>query len=294
MRIRLINTGQRRVDALLNRMIRRAIRVNKLRDAQKVGIAKRQAIEAGYVAKLQEQFPDLFKKSKRQYKTLKGAANFISRTLQGTEYYGNAELVAQSIKTVGSLERVTKRQAAGLPPLRNITGIQINKMITQSLNEHGITNITLRDHIRKSYEKSNQWQLHRSWRTNRDELTLKKIIDEGVSKGEFEPLKFKKNGSPYSLKTLRKNFYSPEINKAMEEFETVNNTHIEMHRRAGWVNIYQSEKVQAEIDRLLASPNPLYQDAFQGDRMKALKYIIDEYKKDGAPEGSLDELIDSP
>ncbi len=156
MRIRLINTGQRRVDALLNRMIRRAIRVNKLRDAQKVGIDKRRTIEAGYVAKLQEQFPDLFKKSKRQYKTLKGAANYISRTLQGTEYTGNAELVAQSIKSVGSLERVTKRQAAGLPPLTNITGTQINKMITQSLEEHGINDKAMRDHIRRSYDKSGQ------------------------------------------------------------------------------------------------------------------------------------------
>ena len=139
MRIRLINTGQRRVDALLNRMIRRAIRVNKLRDAQKVGIDKRRRVEAGYVAKLQEQFPDLFKKSKRQYKTLKGAANFIARTLQGTEYTGNAELVAKSIKTVGSLERVTKRQAAGLPPLTNFTGEQIGRMITQSMDEHNIS-----------------------------------------------------------------------------------------------------------------------------------------------------------
>ena len=156
MRIRLINTGQRRVDALLNRMIRRAIRVNKLRDAQKVGIDKRRRVEAGYVAQLQEQFPDLFKESKRQYKTLKGAANFISRTLQGTEYTGNAELVAQSIKSVGSLERVTKRQAAGLPPLRNITGVQISKMLTQSMDEHGIQDRALRDHIRKSYENSNQ------------------------------------------------------------------------------------------------------------------------------------------
>lgn len=159
MRIRLINTGQRRVDALLNRMIRRAIRVNKLRDAQKVGINKRRKVEAGYVAKLQEQFPDLFKKSKRQYKTLKGAANFISKTLQGTESTGNAELVAQSIKKVGSLERVTKRQAAGLPPLTNITGLQINKMITQSMIEQGLLgpkNQKLRDYIRKSYEKSNQ------------------------------------------------------------------------------------------------------------------------------------------
>ena len=159
MRIRLINTGQRRVDALLNRMIRRAIRVNKLRDAQKVGIDKRKSIEAGYVAQLQEQFPDLFAKSKRQYKTLKGASNFISRTLQGTKYSGNAELVAQSIKTVGSLERITKRQAAGLPPLKNFTGMQIGQMLTQSMEEHGITgpkNAAMRDLIRKSYEKSNQ------------------------------------------------------------------------------------------------------------------------------------------
>ena len=269
-------------------MIRRAIRVNKLRDAQKVGIDKRRTVEAGYVAKLQEQFPDLFKKSKRQYKTLKGAANFISKTLQGTEYTGNAELVAKSIKTVGSLERVTKRQAAGLPPLRNITGVQINKMITQSLEEHGIQDKALRDHIRRSYDKSGQWQLHRSWRNNRDELKLKNIIDEGVRQANFDQL----DTSLYSKKTLRKNFYSAEITRAMEEYERVNNNgYIPMNKRAGWVNIYNSEKVQVEIDRILANPNHLYKDEFQGDRMKVLNYIIKEYKDDGAPEGSLDDLV---
>lgn len=247
-------------------MIRRAIRVNKLRDAQKTGAAKRRSIEATIVTELQKDFPDLFKQSKRQYKTLKGAANFISKTLQGSTAAGNAELVAKSIKTVSSLERVTKRQAAGLPSLKTITGLQIDKMITQSLDEHVIRDIKLRDYIRKSYEKSNQWQLHRSWRINRDELKLKKIIDEGVRQLYFEPL----NTSKFSKNTLRVNYYSAEIKRAMEKYETVNNTYIPMHKRAGWVNVYLSDKVQAEINNFLEWDQINNED----ERLKALYHIM--------------------
>lgn len=146
----------------------------------------------------------------------------------------------------------------------------------------------MRDHIRKSYEKSNQWQLHRSWRNNRDELNLKKAIDKGVRAGEFEPL----NTSLYSKKTLRVNFYSPEINRAMEEYERVNNTHIEMNKRAGWVNIYKSELVQAEVNRILED-NIKFDGGTPDDRMKILYDIIQKQTKAEHEQGrpSLDDLV---
>lgn len=77
----------------------------------------------------------------------------------------------------------------------------------------------------------------------------------------------------------------------MEEYERVNdNGYIPMNKRAGWVNIYNSEKVQAEIDRILASSDELDKMIFQDERMRVLKYIIEEY--DNVPsESTLDELI---
>ena len=79
----------------------------------------------------------------------------------------------------------------------------------------------------------------------------------------------------------------------MEKYETVNNTHIEMHKRAGWVNIYKSEKVQAEIDRILTSNDPKYKLLeLNGNRMKALKFLVDEYSDDTGPE-SLKAIMDN-
>ena len=78
----------------------------------------------------------------------------------------------------------------------------------------------------------------------------------------------------------------------MEEYERVNDDgFIPMSKRAGWVTIYNSEKVQAEIDRILSSTDELDKMIFQDERMKALKYIIEQYKDNGAPEGSLDDLV---
>ena len=78
----------------------------------------------------------------------------------------------------------------------------------------------------------------------------------------------------------------------MEEYERVNdNGWIPMNKRAGWVNIYKSEKVQAEIDRILSSTDELDKMVFQDERMRALKYII-EYYDDAEVTGiSLDDLV---
>ena len=84
----------------------------------------------------------------------------------------------------------------------------------------------------------------------------------------------------------------------MEEYETINNTHIPMNKRAGWVNIYKSEKVQSEIDKILASPNylpgiteELHKMTFEDERMKALKFIMDEYEENVHGK-SLSDIID--
>ena len=79
----------------------------------------------------------------------------------------------------------------------------------------------------------------------------------------------------------------------MEEYETVNKTYIPMNKRAGWVNIYNSEKVQAEIDSILASTDEFDKMLFQDDRMIALNYIIKEYHDEAGPE-SLNEILETP
>ncbi len=77
----------------------------------------------------------------------------------------------------------------------------------------------------------------------------------------------------------------------MEEYERVNdNGYIPMNKRAGWVNIYNSEKVQAEIDRILSSTDELDKMIFQDERMRALKFIIDEYEEE-IHGTSLDDLV---
>ena len=152
------------------------------------------------------------------------------------------------------------------------------------MEEHGINDKAMKEHIRKSYDKSNQWQLHRSWRSNRDELKLKNIIDEGVSKANFDQL----DTSLYSKKTLRKNFYSAEITRVMEKYETVNNTHIPMNRRAGWVNIYNSDKVQAEINKFLGWEQLDNDD----ERMKALHHIMKPLNQEESEwRTSIDDLV---
>lgn len=61
----------------------------------------------------------------------------------------------------------------------------------------------------------------------------------------------------------------------MEKFETVNNTHIPMNKRAGWVNIYTSEKVQAEINEFLGGVVNN-----EDERMKALQHIMKPLTKE--------------
>ena len=78
----------------------------------------------------------------------------------------------------------------------------------------------------------------------------------------------------------------------MEEYERVNNTHIEMNKRAGWVNIYKSEAVQAEINRILED-NIKFDGGTPDDRMRILYDIIQKQTRDEHEQGrpSLDDLV---
>ena len=78
----------------------------------------------------------------------------------------------------------------------------------------------------------------------------------------------------------------------MEEYERVNdNGYIPMNKRAGWVNIYNSEKVQAEIDKILANQTEFDREfVYKDERMRALKFIIDEYEEE-VHGTSLDDLV---
>ena len=79
----------------------------------------------------------------------------------------------------------------------------------------------------------------------------------------------------------------------MEEYERVNNTHIEMNKRAGWVNIYTSEAVQAEINRILEDNIKFRFEQSADDRMKILYDIIQKQTRDEHEQGrpSLDDLV---
>lgn len=295
MKIKIINTGNRKIDSLLNQILKRAIKINKLKKAQKAGRAKRAAYEAKQVSSLMKKFPDEFKQAKRQYKTLKGATNYLAKYNASQLTMENFNLVQSSISKVESVERITKRQAAGLPPLGTFKGQDFDKMLTSKMDELGIKQTKLRNKIRQSWLDSQQWKrLPNTWRKNRDEAVLEAFFEEGIKSQHFEPLNetkyFKKKGK-YSIKSLRKNYYSKHLDQAMREYEVANGKFIPNNKKAGWVNVYTSEAVQAEVDKLMKTQDPIKQLQVDGNRMKALSMVMDGVTQEFREDFDLTDLV---
>lgn len=295
MKIKIINTGNRKIDSLLNQILKRAIKINKLKKAQNVGRAKRAAYEAKQVSSLMKKFPDEFKQAKRQYKTLRGATNYLAKYNASQLTMENFNIVQDSLGKVGSIEKVTKRQAAGLPPLGTFQGNDFDKMLTNKMDELGIKQTKLRNKIRQSWLDSHQWErLPNTWRKNRDEAKLEAYFEQGIKSQHFEPLEktkyFMKKGK-YSMKSLRKNYYSRHLDQAMREYEAANGVFIPNNKKAGWVRIYTSEAVQAEVDKLMKTQDELKQFMVDGDRMKALRMVMDGVLEDFIEDFDLSDLV---
>lgn len=295
MKIKIINTGNRKIDSLLNQILKRAVKINKLKKAQKAGRAKRAAYEAKQVKSLMNKFPDEFKQAKRQYKTLRGATNYLAKYNASQATQENFNLVQDSLGEVRSIERITKRQAAGLPPLGTFQGNDFDKMLTNKMNELGIKQTKLRNKIRQSWLDSHQWErLPNTWRKNRDEARLEAFFEEGIKSAHFEPLNetkyFKKKGK-YSMKSLRKNYYSKHLDQAMREYEDAIGKYIPNNKKAGWVRIYTSEAVQAEVDKLMKTQDPAKQRAIDGNRMRALSMVMHGSTEEFIEDFNLSDLV---
>lgn len=246
MRVPQIKTGNKTVDRLLTSLVKRAIRLNKLKTAQKAGIKKRQIAEAKAVKSFTDEFKDYFTETKYQYKTLKGAQNYLIRKFTREGSFSTLNLPDINLRKVSSIEKPPSRAELGLPPLNRFQAKYINVTMTKIFNEEGIKGKILnelgiaedlREELREKYFESEQWKLHRTWRHNRDEAKLYEALREGIINTKFEKL----DVSKYKPSSLAKHYYDPEIRKAMFEYEKRYGP-IPYSKKQGWTNIYNGFK----------------------------------------------------
>ena len=163
------------------------------------------------------------------------------------------------------------------------------------MDELGIKQTKLRLKIRQSWLDSHQWErLPNTWRKNRDEAKLEAFFEEGIKKQHFEPLDktkyFMKKGK-YSMKSLRKNYYSRHLDQAMREYEAANGEFLPSNKKPGWVKIYTSEAVQAEVDKLMKTQDPVKQSAIDGNRMRALSMVMHGTTEEFIEDFDLSDLV---
>lgn len=221
--MKLIKTGNREVDRLLNKLVRRSIKLQRRDERRKATIKERKANEAKLIADLRKEHPKLFNQTYYKHKTTIGALNYLEKATNDDLVRDNIRMITTNYGKFKSVKWYTTQATIDTGRQVSMHGYDVLNKYKEILDEHNIRGEERKMRLDRLRDYKTSF-LQRDLRYNRDEVKVHKWLIESITNPSVLDLGLKKDGTPYAKSTLTGRYMSADDAKFFQEYQKFSET----------------------------------------------------------------------